>query len=214
MLAAKLLACYTAMQEVSHWNPTSYLCWNCWNMHVGNGNWLPCFLLRGWQVLHQRWISGNIHHVYLCQAEKRLPTLALKPRGDITRSSKQGWPHKRRCVHQILFKTRMHSSRMHTGRSLTVCCSLLPGGGGSPCGGRGFLPVGGLPGLGGVCLVQGGSPWSGGVLPGPRGVPPAGWGLLGPGGSAWSGGFSLVRGGSPWSGEGGDPPCGQNHRHV
>ena len=27
-----------------------------------------------------------------------------------------------------LLETRMHSSRMHTGCSLTVCCSLLPGG--------------------------------------------------------------------------------------
>ena len=31
--------------------------------------------------------------------------------------------------------TRMHSSRMRTGRSLTVCRSLLPGGGVSPLGG-------------------------------------------------------------------------------
>ena len=43
--------------------------------------------------------------------------------------------------------TRMHSSRMRTGRSLTVCCSLLPGGG--------------VPGLGRVC--SGGGAWSGGV---------------------------------------------------
>ena len=72
----------------------------------------------------------------------------------------------------------MHSSRMRTGRSLTVCCSLLPGGvlpagGGSPCQGGlpglgGFLPDlgGGLPGPGGVCLVRGGLPGLGG-LPGP-----------------------------------------------
>ena len=63
----------------------------------------------------------------------------------------------------------MHSSRMRTGRSLTVCCSLLPRGGG-------------------FCQVGGGSPWSGGVLLGPRGVSlfrggsPC-WGVLpGPGG--------------------------------
>ena len=31
--------------------------------------------------------------------------------------------------------TGMHSSRMRTGRSLTVCCSLLPGGGGCCSGG-------------------------------------------------------------------------------
>ena len=57
----------------------------------------------------------------------------------------------------------MHSSRMRTGRSLTVCCSLLPGGGGLPGPG------------GGVCLCRGGSPcrgvsaWSGGS-PCPGGV--------------------------------------------
>ena len=54
--------------------------------------------------------------------------------------------------------TRMHSSRMRTGRSLTVCWGrvcLVPGG---------FLPAGG------VCLVPGGvSPCRGG-LPGPGGV--------------------------------------------
>ena len=41
----------------------------------------------------------------------------------------------------------MHSSRMRTGRSLTVCWSVLPGGGGLVPGGSG---VGGY-GLGGVC---------------------------------------------------------------
>ena len=68
----------------------------------------------------------------------------------------------------------MHSSRMRTGRSLTVCCSVLPGGGGVLLGPGGVLLGPG----GGVCLVPGGgSPWS--------------WGgsrLLG--GSAWSGGGS------------------------
>ena len=90
----------------------------------------------------------------------------------------------------------MHSSRMRTGRSLTVCCSLLPGG---VCLVRGVFPGwgGGLPVQGGVCLFQGGfsllggSAWSGvylvlGGLPGRGGLP-------GPGGSAWS------QGGSAWS---------------
>ena len=104
----------------------------------------------------------------------------------------------------------MHSSRMRTGRSLTVSWRLLPGG----ClpGLGGCLPgLGGcLPGLGGVCLVRGVSAWSGGCLPGPGGVclvwgvsawsggclpglgglpGPAGC-LPGPGGSAWSGGLA------------------------
>ena len=66
----------------------------------------------------------------------------------------------------------MHSSRMRTGCSLTVCCcssggfSLVPGGGWSAWS-RGAV----------VCLVRGGSPWSRG-----------GGGL-----------FSLVWGGSSWS---------------
>ena len=46
----------------------------------------------------------NVHYVYLCQVQIRLPTLALKPRGDITRSPKQGyqWTHKKdicQCSH-------------------------------------------------------------------------------------------------------------------
>ena len=90
----------TAMREVSRWNLASYF---CWNMHVGNNDWLSCWLSRGQQVSHQRWILGNIHHVCLCQAWKRLPTLALKPRRDVTQSPKQGyqWPHKRTCVQKF-----------------------------------------------------------------------------------------------------------------
>ena len=53
-------------------------------------------------------------------------------------------------------KTRMHSSRMRTGRSLTECCSVLPGGV--------LLGRGGCLVRGGFSLVPGGggSPWSGG----------------------------------------------------
>ena len=98
----------------------------------------------------------------------------------------------------------MHSSRMRTDRSLTVCCSLLPGGVSAWSGGVLLGPGGCLPLPGGFSLVRGGSPWSGGVLLGPRGVfslvqggvfslVPRG-ALLGRGGSPWSGGFS------------GDPP--------
>ena len=72
----------------------------------------------------------------------------------------------------------MHSSRMRTGRSLTVCCSLLPG--------VALLGLGGgfLPGPGGVLLGPGGgSAWSGGSLPGPGGLSPGPGGCLpGPGG--------------------------------
>ena len=36
-------------------------------------------------------IFKTIHHVSLCQVRMRLPTLALKPRGNITRNPKQGY---------------------------------------------------------------------------------------------------------------------------
>ena len=52
----------------------------------------------------------------------------------------------------FIFKTRMHSSRMRTGCSYTVCWSQLPGGGGA-----------GLPGPGG-CLIRGGLPGLGGMV--------------------------------------------------
>ena len=98
----------------------------------------------------------------------------------------------------------MHSSRMRTGRSLTVCCSLLPGGvslvpGG---GGRGegfslvpggvsLVPGGVLP-AGGFSLVLGGVLLGpGGCLLGPRGVLPARRVLPAGGVSAWSRGGSL-----------------------
>ena len=43
-------------------------------------------------------------------------------------SPREGGNFRGKCVN-LLFYTRMHSSRMRTGRSLTVCRSLLPGGG-------------------------------------------------------------------------------------
>ena len=112
---------------------------------------------------------------------------------------------------------------MCTSRSLTVCCSLLPGGvclvpGGLSAWSRGFSLPGGLPGLGGllgpggVSMVPGGFSLPGGLpglggLLGPGGSPwsqggsPCQGGLLGPGGSAWLGGVCLVLGGFS-----GDPP--------
>ena len=101
---------------------------------------------------------------------------------------------------------------MRTGRSLTVCCSLLPGG--SPC-------LGGcLPGPGGVCLVPGGmlvSAWSRGGFSLPRGEVfawsqggfslPRGGVCLVPGVLSVQGGLSLPRGVSAWS-QGGLPVRG------
>ena len=83
----------------------------------------------------------------------------------------------------------MHSSRMRTGRSLTVFWSLLLGGGvPSPwgctwsCGV--YLVLGGVPGPGGCT-------WSGGA-PGPGGVPGLGGVYL-----VFGGGGYLVPGGTP-----------------
>ena len=62
-------------------------------------------------------------------------------------------------VYESIIHTRMHSSRMRTGRSLTVCREgcMVPGV--CVC-----LVEGGCMVLGGVCT------WSGGVVPGPGGV--------------------------------------------
>ena len=82
----------------------------------------------------------------------------------------------------------------------------------------------------GVCLIRGGSAWSGGVPPWPGGSPcPGGWGdLPGLGGLPGPSGVCLVPGGFlPGRGRGGgfslsgggfslpgEPPYEQNHRHV
>ena len=82
----------------------------------------------------------------------------------------------------------MHSSRMRTGRSLTVCRSLLPGGDVSAPGGMCLLPggfcSGGVSAPGGVCS------W-GCLLPG---------GVSAPRGGVCSGGCLLPRGSAPRGG--------------
>ena len=115
-----------------------------------------------------------------------------------------------------IFRTRMHSSRMRTARSLTVSPSMLciggctwsqgvcvPGPGGCTCsqggtlyGGWGgvYLVLGGVPGPGGVCLVLGVCAWSRGVNLVPRGV------YLVWGGCTWS-----------WGGVGPGTPPDQVH---
>ena len=51
-------------------------------------------------------LREHILHICLCQLRMRLPTLALKPRGNITRSPKQGYqkPQKWTCVKQKIKK--------------------------------------------------------------------------------------------------------------
>ena len=58
--------------------------------HVCGEKW-PTAMLAIKEVSQQRWISKNVdlHHICLSQVQIRLPTLALKPRGDVTRSPKQ-----------------------------------------------------------------------------------------------------------------------------
>ena len=117
-----------------------------------------------------------------------------------------------RSTQEIQYNTRMHSSRMRTDHSLTICCSLLPRGVCS--GGVSGLGVSGLGGVysqgvsaPGGCLVCG-------VLPA-RGVCSRGylvqgclvlggvlsWGVSCPrGGYVWPWGGSPCRGGSPCQG--------------
>ena len=59
-------------------------------------DWPPCWPLYSQQVSHQRWISA-IHGTQVTKHASEGSTLALKPRGDIIRSPKQGyqWPHKK-----------------------------------------------------------------------------------------------------------------------
>ena len=139
-----------------------------------------------------------------------------------------------------LLLTRVHSSRMRTGRSLTVCrggLDLIPLNFPLGCGPgpdppqfppwvwawRGVPPfLGGSPWQEGSSFLRGSSFFGGVLLPGASFL----------GGVSLVGGASLLRG-SPWQGgflgQGGclllwevavsqhalrqNPPCGQNHRH-
>ena len=118
----------------------------------------------------------------------------------------------------LYLKTRMHSSRMHTGRPLTVFWRLLLRGGylvpgGVPGPGGGSWGVYLVLGWGGVYLVPGGVPGPG--VPGPGGVYLVLGGVPGPrgGGCTWSqGGYLvwgvyLVPGGVPGPGGRGEGGC-------
>ena len=64
------------------------------------------------QVSHQRWLSG-IHCMQATKHASEGSTLALKPRGDVARSLKQGyqWPHKKdSCPLKIYFKKKVSKS--------------------------------------------------------------------------------------------------------
>ena len=78
-----LIAQWVKTVFVAHYGTTSIPI-NAWKQKVGKGNSLPCWPPRGQQVLRQMWFCG-IHRTHA-----RGSTLALKPRADVTRSSKQG----------------------------------------------------------------------------------------------------------------------------
>ena len=130
-------------------------------------------------------------------------------------------------ISQHILRTRMHSSRMRTGRSLTVCRSLLPGGGVSApvgvCSGGGLLlggcPLPGGSALGG-CLLLGDLLWVCVCLSAPWGV--CSWGGLLPGegvsalgeGGCLLGGVCLLQGGGIPACTAVDTPCEQNDKQV
>ena len=63
----------------------------------------------------------NITHMSPLSSNKAEPTLALKSRGDVTRSPKQGyqWPHKKDSCTQIFFKKNLQTSTKFF--SLSIC---------------------------------------------------------------------------------------------
>ena len=81
---------------------------------ISAGTWiekarLSCWPLYSQQVSHQRWILG-IHCMQVTKHASERSTLALKPRGDVTRSSKQGyqWPREKDLSPpKIFFKKRV-----------------------------------------------------------------------------------------------------------
>ena len=147
----------------------------------------------------------------MCSKLPHVETLSNPETYSVTDSVVDGftYPSPNRSKKQT---TRMHSSRMRTGRSLTICWSLLGGVGGRGVCSQGvtwsrvggvstswggawsggcLLPGGLLPGLGG-CLLQGGvCSWGGGAW---SGGSPLG-GCLFPGGCLVRG--DLLQGGYP-----------------
>ena len=60
---------------------------------------MQCCLLRGQLcVAPEVDLRGNVQYICLCNANKAEPTLALKPRGDITRNPKRSKNRTCECV--------------------------------------------------------------------------------------------------------------------
>ena len=71
-----------------------------------------CLHKGAWKRMAQTpcWPSGDVQHIRLCQVRIRMPTLALKPRGDVTISPKQEfqWPHKKDlCILKSFSRTNI-----------------------------------------------------------------------------------------------------------
>ena len=71
----------------------------------------------------------NVYHIRLCSSNKVETTLALKPRGDITRSLKQGyqWPQKWTCVQQKFLKKRKKDGHAWQGACVAVGMCMAEG---------------------------------------------------------------------------------------
>ena len=128
---------------------------------------------------------------------------------------------------QFHFWTRMHSSRMRTGRSLTVCCSLLPTGrgvcvcSGEVCSRGGVCSWGWVSAPGGGCLLLGVGVCTWGWVSAPGGGCLL-WAVCSRGGVCSQGRGCLLLGGvvcsrgvypSMYWGRH-PPPCGQNSWHT
>ena len=84
----------------------------------GENDRLLCWLYTPEEVSHQRECISRMPPQSSNKAE---PTLALKPRGDVTRSAKQGyqWPHKWTCVQRKLRKKKESSNDQNRHRLQT-----------------------------------------------------------------------------------------------
>ena len=109
---------WTSMLEDSNSNLASYL---CWNMYLGNSDWLPCWLSK---VSHQRCFLVNKYHVCLCQVRIRLPTLDLKPE-EMSPEVENSSSTKRTCVHQITSYSMRQQSLILTSNVRSFCCSII-----------------------------------------------------------------------------------------
>ena len=94
----------------------------CWNMHVGKGTGCHAGIIH-WQRCCTRGESQGTYITHLHKVWIRLPTLASKPRGHITRSPKQGyqWPYKWKCVQQIFFFKKSMNMYFYSWKYLLLC---------------------------------------------------------------------------------------------